>query len=117
MYRNISKRETDLIDYAQAIIIGPGGLGTVWEMIEALDKVHTGKKPPIPIIILAPNHEGYNIAMPIFDLIKNGFIAKDNCRLLNITNSADKAIALILMSQSQREQDESSACFYAKSLP
>ncbi len=116
-YQSISKRESDLMDHAQAVIIGPGGLGTLWEMFETLDKIHIGAKPRIPVIILAPNNKGEQLAQSFLKFIHLGLVPESDCRLLNITNSADKAIELILMSADKRELDSSSSCFLYNSEP
>lgn len=111
VYRGLSKREADLINNAQAIVIGLGGLGTEWEMMEALTKIETRKHRPIPVIILAPKTIAKKFTDSFLALINLGLLPKEHCNLLNVANTADKAIQLILMNQNKPEHDVSSACF------
>lgn len=111
VYRGMSKREADLINNAQAIVIGLGALGTEWEMMEALTKIETLKLRPISVIILAPKTIAKKFTDSFLNLINLGLLPKAHCNLLNVANTSDKAIQLILMDQNKREHDPSSVCF------
>lgn len=112
VYRTMSKREADLIDYSQAVITEVGGLGTNWELMETLEKVHKQIKDPIPIIVLVNKHILLEYSTDFLTLIKMNLLSKKQCGLLNLTSSADHAIKLILMSPQARLKDASSACFF-----
>ena len=111
VYRDIFRREADLVKYAHAIVIGLGGLGTTWEMMNAIDVVHIGKKGDTPIVILASGNLGEQFSNSFFNLVTMKLTASTNCKLFNITNSPAKAVQLILMNKNEREKDRSSACF------
>ena len=116
-YRDIAKREADLINYAEAIVVGLGGVGTQGELMFTLSELSLHKKKPIPLIVLAPKDEAEKFISGFFTLIQMGLLDKKTCELLNLTNSAEKAVELILMKENQRKQDDSSACnFFTNNL-
>lgn len=108
IYRNMSKREADLIDYAQGIVFSFGGIGTVWEFVETLEKIHLYKKALVPIIILSKNAAKYT---PIIQLLINkNLISKQMCQYVNLTDSPDKAITLLKATSDDRQHDPSNLC-------
>ncbi len=111
VYPKLELRENALINHAQGIVIGLGGIGTIWEMMQSLDVIKTKLHKNIPVIILAPNNQGKKFALSFLNLIHMHLIDKDNCKLLNITNSPQKTVDLLLMNTQQRIHDSTSSCF------
>ena len=116
-YRGIAKREADLINHAKAVVVGLGGLGTQGELMFTLSYIKLHKKNPTPVIVLAPKKEAERFMIGFFTLIDMGLLDKSACTLLNLTHSPEKTVQLILMPESQRERDESSACKFLKKVP
>ena len=98
-------------------MVGLGGVGTQGELMFTLSELSLHKKKPIPLIVLAPKDEAEKFISGFFTLIQMGLLDKKTCELLNLTNSAEKAVELILMKENQRKQDDSSACnFFTNNL-
>lgn len=110
IYRNYSKRESDLIDHAQAVIVGPGGFGTEWEIMETLSKLESRKKNAIPVIFLASPEKWETLVRRMASFSQRETITKDMCNYMFLTDSPDKAVQLILMDKDQRLRDSSSLC-------
>lgn len=76
----------------------PGGFGTNDEGFEMLTLVQTGKSRPRPIVLMEPEGSTYWTEWMRFvknQLLKNGFIDKDDLNLFCIVRTADEAIAYI----------------------
>ncbi len=109
VYRSMAKREADLIDYAQGVVISLGGIGTEWEFLEALVKIHLQKKAPVPIIILSKNVAEYTRMIRF--LINKNLVIKQICQYVNIADSADSAMVLLKAPKLVRQSDPSNLCF------
>ena len=76
----------------------PGGFGTNDEGFEMLTLVQTGKSRPRPIVLMEPEGSTYWSEWKRFvdkELLKNGFIDKEDFHLFHISNSVDEAIKYI----------------------
>ena len=109
VYRDISKREGDMINYANALVFGLGGIGTTWELMETLVKITLGKISPVPIVILAGSSQREFIDI-LHILIDRQFVQRSLCQYVNYTSSVDKALALISMSFEARKKDSTNLC-------
>lgn len=116
-YRDYNKRETDLLNYAQAIIIGAGSLGTIFEMITEIENIYLGKKVELPIIVLTSRPTQNKMTKLFSDLMNNKVInnPETRCKLINFTSSSDEALTLINMDQASREKHPSSGCNFLHS--
>jgi predicted Rossmann-fold nucleotide-binding protein len=110
IYRSMSKRESDLIDHAQAVVVSLGGIGTLWELMETWEKIYSSKKKPIPFIILTKqgSKEFQDLFHSLF--VRTKLVHAKACQFLNLTTSADKAVELITMSYSERRRDVTNLC-------
>lgn len=82
-------KETD------ATVIFPGGFGTHDEGFEMLTLFQTGKARPRPIVMIDPPGSGYWASWKRFivnDMLKNGYIDKDDLKLFVIVKSTDEAV-------------------------
>jgi hypothetical protein len=85
-------KETD------ATALFPGGFGTHDEGFEILTLFQTGKSRPRPIVLMEPPGSSYWASWKRFvmnDLLKNGYIDKDDLKLFTTARSADEAIKYI----------------------
>jgi predicted Rossmann-fold nucleotide-binding protein len=116
-YIDYNKREADLLNYAQAIVIGAGSLGTIYEMVTILENVYLGKKTEIPIVVLSSSSTQKEM-VKIFSTLMNSELinnAHSRCKLINFSNSSQEAIELIMMDKSAREKHPSSGCQFLSS--
>lgn len=91
-------RKLIFIKETDATALFPGGFGTNDEGFEALTLIQTGKSRPRPIVLLEPKGSTYWTAWRRFvndQMVKNGFVEKQDFNLFRIVRSADEAIKFI----------------------
>ncbi len=85
-------RETD------AVVVMPGGFGTLDELFEGLTLIQTSKNPPVPVVLLCPEQDDYWQRWHEYvdrALLDRGLIsAEDNC-LYTTATTAQQAMAQI----------------------
>ena len=74
---------------SRALVVFPGGFGTLDELFEALTLVQTGKKRLFPIILIGSSYwkKLFNLDL----LADSGFIAREDLKLLSYADSAQTA--------------------------
>ncbi|MFA5350855.1 MAG: LOG family protein, partial [Candidatus Omnitrophota bacterium] len=78
-----------------ATALFPGGFGTMDEGFEMITLVQTGKSRPRPIVLMEPKGSSYWAGWMHFvrsQLVKKGYINKDDLSLIHVVKSADAAI-------------------------
>ncbi len=88
----IFMKETD------ATALFPGGFGTNDEGFEDLTLIQTGKSRPRPIVLMEPEGSTYWAKWKRFvndELIRNGYVGKEDFNLFRIVKSVDEAIKYI----------------------
>ncbi|WP_254940398.1 LOG family protein [Cyanobium sp. Morenito 9A2] len=97
-FRYFFTRKLFFLRESDALVVLPGGFGTLDELFESLTLIQTGRTPPIPLVLLAPEgddfwegwerhvHEG---------LAQRGLISPEDSSLLMRARSAHGAIELI----------------------
>ena len=91
-------RKLIFIKETDATALFPGGFGTNDEGFEMLTLIQTGKSKPRPIVLIEPKGSTYWTAWKRFmnnQLVKNGFIKKEDFNLFRIVKTADEAIKYI----------------------
>ncbi len=91
-------RKLIFVKETDATALFPGGFGTHDEGFEMLTLVQTGKAKPRPIVLMEPKGSTYWGAWKHFvnnDLLKNGFIMKEDLSLFHIAKSVDEAVKYI----------------------
>ena len=97
-FRYFFTRKLFFLRESDAVVVMPGGFGTLDELFECLTLIQTGRTPPIPLVLLAPEgddfwahwlqdmHEG---------LSSRGLISPEDCDLVVEASCASEAVALI----------------------
>ena len=91
-------RKLIFIKETDATALFPGGFGTNDEGFEALTLMQTGKSRPRPVILMEPRGSTYWAGWIRFleeQLVKNGFINKQDLNLFQLARSADEAVKYI----------------------
>lgn len=57
VFGSFTYRQAELIDNARVLVFTRGGIGTAWEMLEALTKIESGRHPAQAILCLGPRAE------------------------------------------------------------
>ena len=87
-------RKVLLFKYSYAFVALPGGIGTIDELFEALTLIQTGKIERFPIVLL-----GAAYWQPVTDLLQDlamtGAAARDDLRLVFVTDSVAEAMAYL----------------------
>lgn len=91
-------RKLIFVKETDATALFPGGFGTNDEGFEMLTLIQTGKSRPRPIVLVEPKGSTYWAQWKRFvdsQLVKRGFINKEDLNLFRIVGSADEAIKYI----------------------
>lgn len=91
-------RKLFFLKESDAVVLTPGGFGTLDEAFETLTLLQTGRNPPIPVVLLeAPGDDywGPFIRSWMRRLSNDGLISSDDYQLLFHTSSVEAATAHI----------------------
>lgn len=91
-------RKLIFVKETDATALFPGGFGTHDEGFEVLTLVQTGKSKPRPIVLMEPAGSTYWKTWKRFvenELIKNGFVDKEDLNLFRIVQNTDEAVKYI----------------------
>lgn len=96
-YKYFFNRKVAFVKEADAIVVFPGGFGTLDEAMEVFTLIQTGKTSPKPLILL-DDSDGY--WEQFFDFIKEsllvkGFISGEDFSLFTVTRDEKEALKVI----------------------
>ncbi len=92
-------RKLIFVKETDAIVLFPGGFGTLDEGFESMTLVQTGKTDPLPIVCMdAPGGSYWQDLDAVIrkNLLDRRYISEDDVRLYRITDSAEEAAAEIV---------------------
>lgn len=98
MYKYFFNRKVAFIKEANAIVLFPGGFGTLDEAMETLTLLQTGKRDPLPLILVdEPGGSYWSQWLKFFkkELLDHGYIGDTDFDLFELVESADDALAKI----------------------
>lgn len=87
-------RKMHLAMRAKALVVFPGGFGTLDELFEVLTLVQTHKMPRIPIVLVDGSF--WRRLIDFDFLVEQGMIAAADARLFTIVESAEEAVTALL---------------------
>ncbi|HEY8330241.1 LOG family protein [Pseudomonas sp. MAP12] len=91
-------RKLFFVKEADALVLCPGGFGTLDEALEVLTLIQTGKSPIVPVVLLdAPEGRYWKDALHFIreQLEENGYILPSDMNLLKLVTSAEEAVVEI----------------------
>ena len=91
-------RKLVFVKETDATALFPGGFGTLDEGFEMITLIQTGKSRPRPIVLMEPRGSTYWATWMHFiksQLVKKGFINKEDLNLIHIVKSVDAAVKYI----------------------
>jgi len=97
-YKYFFNRKVAFLKETDAVVLFPGGFGTLDEGMEIMTLIQTGKNPPIPLIMIDDDNGGYWDKFLDFvrdPLFKRGLISGEDFSLFTITNDTTEAVKLI----------------------
>lgn len=97
-YKYFFNRKVAFLKEADAVVLFPGGFGTLDEGMEVMTLIQTGKNPPIPLIMIDDDNGGY--WDKFFDfirdaLLKRGLISFEDFSLFTMTKDPAEAVQYI----------------------
>ncbi len=95
MSYSFAQREADLVDYAAAIVVAPGGFGTEWEIFESLSKMQTRKKAPVPLVLLGGKKHWQTLWNRVQHLDQIKTISHADLSLITFADDAQSAVKVI----------------------
>ncbi len=96
-YKYFFNRKVAFVKEADAIVVFPGGFGTLDEAMEVFTLIQTGKTSPKPLILM-DDHDGYWEQFFNFvkeSLLVKGFISGEDFSLFTVTRSEQEALDVI----------------------
>ena len=95
-FRYFFVRKVMFVKYAKAVVILPGGFGTLDELFESITLVQTRKIPPIPVI-LAGDHDYWDGLLGWLEtaLEKTGKISPGDLSLIKRAHSAEDVLSFV----------------------
>lgn len=97
-YKYFFNRKVAFLKESDAVALFPGGFGTLDEAMETLTLVQTGKRAPLPLLLIDEPGGTYwtcYIAFLKEELLSNGYINKMDLDLFERTDSLDEAVQQI----------------------
>jgi len=98
-FRFFFLRKLFFVKEADALILCPGGFGTLDETLEVLTLIQTGKSPVVPVILLDVPGGGFWDGLLAFfksQLCEEGYILEADFNLMTLARSPDQAMGEIL---------------------
>jgi uncharacterized protein (TIGR00730 family) len=98
MYKYFFNRKVAFLKEANAVALFPGGFGTLDEAMEVLTLVQTGKRVPLPLILVDEPEGTYWSRWLKFlekSLFDHGYISETDFHLIRRVESVDEAVARI----------------------
>ncbi len=94
-FRYFFARKTMFVKYARGFVVMPGGFGTLDELFESLTLVQTRKITTFPIVLMGSTFWSGLLDWIGQELIGHELISPSDLDLLQVTDSAAEAVALI----------------------
>jgi len=93
-------RKLHFLRRAKALVVFPGGFGTMDELFEVLTLIQTQKNDPIPVVLVCKKYWGQVVD---FEFLKEeGVIAQNDLDLFSFAENADEAWSKILAWHKER---------------
>ncbi|MCL4267805.1 MAG: TIGR00730 family Rossman fold protein [Anaerolineae bacterium] len=94
-FRYFFTRKVMLLKYAHALVIFPGGFGTLDEMFETLTLIQTGKINNFPVVLFDSTFWRGLVEWLHHIMLAQGKISPTDLELFHITDSPEEACAII----------------------
>ena len=94
-FRYFFIRKVMFLKYTSAVIVLPGGFGTLDEMFETLTLVQTQKVSYLPLIVMGKEYWKGLIDWLKDKMLASGYIQEDDLKLMKVTDDPQEAISTI----------------------
>ncbi len=93
-FRYFAIRKLHFMQRAKALVVFPGGFGTLDELFDLLTLIQTGKNPAIPVVLVCKSF--WNRIVDFDYLYEEGVISKEDLTLFKFAETAEEAWDTIL---------------------
>ena len=93
-FRYFAIRKLHFMQRAKALVVFPGGFGTLDELFDLLTLIQTGKNPPIPVVLVCRTY--WERIIDFEFLYEEGVIAKEDLSIFTYAETAEEAWKNIL---------------------
>jgi len=93
-FRYFAIRKLHFMQRAKALVVFPGGFGTLDELFDLLTLIQTGKSPAIPVILICKSF--WDRTVDLEYLYEEGVISKEDLKLFTFAETAEEAWDIIL---------------------
>ena len=104
-FKHFFPRKVMFLKYTSAVIVFPGGYGTLDEMFETLTLIQTQKVSHLPLILIGKEYWRSLIGWLKEELLENKYIDKEDLRIFHVVNKPMEAIKIINEFYSKRDVD------------
>ena len=94
-FRYFFVRKVMFAKYAKAVMVFPGGFGTLDEFAEFITLIQTEKVIPFPIIVFGKSYWKGLIDWMKKSMLKSKLISKEHINIFKMTDSIDEAVTII----------------------
>ena len=97
-YKYFFNRKVAFLKEADAVVLFPGGFGTLDEAMETLTLLQTGKSSPLPLVLIDVPGGTYWSRWLTFlkeELLSEGYVSEDDFKLFDYVHSVDEAVERI----------------------
>jgi uncharacterized protein (TIGR00730 family) len=94
-FRYFFVRKTMFIKYSQALVVLPGGFGTLDELFEALTLVQTGKITKYPTVMVGSEYWSGLVSWINDTLVAQGKVAVSDMQLFRIADDPEEVVQII----------------------
>ena len=94
-FRHFHTRKLFFLRETDAIVVMPGGFGTLDELFEGLTLIQTSKNPPVPIVLLCPQGDDYWERWHSYvdrALLDRGLVSAEDNGLYTTATTAEEAL-------------------------
>jgi uncharacterized protein (TIGR00730 family) len=100
-FRYFFVRKTMFIKYSQALVVLPGGFGTLDELFEALTLVQTGKITKYPIVLVGSGYWSGLVSWIRDSVLAGGKVSPGDENLLTVVDDPAQVISVIRRAHAQ----------------
>jgi len=90
---NFAIRKMHFLIRVKALVVFPGGFGTLDELFEALTLIQTGKIEPIPVLLFG--REYWERVLNIDAMVMEGMVSPEDKDLLTFVETAEEAWSIV----------------------
>jgi len=106
-FRYFFIRKVMFLKYARALIVLPGGFGTMDELFESLTLKQTGKMQKFPIILFNESYWAPLYGWLRDRMVEDGYLDEDELKLFSVTDDPEEVVERVhLYCQAQKAHDE-----------